>query len=106
MLTVLVTGSYGQLGSEIQDIADQFPGFTFLFHDADTLDITDFGAEIEFTLGGETHLITTPTVVSVPSNIEHCPIVFKKVEKPLVFLEVSLTRIWKPEPPPDEDKKG
>ena len=42
MLTVLVTGSYGQLGSEIKDIAHQFPGFVFLFHDADTLDITDF----------------------------------------------------------------
>ncbi len=42
MLTVLVTGSYGQLGSEIRDIAIQFPGFEFLFHDIDTLDITDF----------------------------------------------------------------
>ncbi len=42
MLTVLVTGSYGQLGSEIRDLAIQFPGFEFLFHDVDTLDITDF----------------------------------------------------------------
>ena len=42
MLTVLVTGSYGQLGSEIRDIAIRFPGFEFLFHDIDTLDITDF----------------------------------------------------------------
>jgi dTDP-4-dehydrorhamnose reductase len=42
MLTVLVTGSYGQLGNEIKDIAHQFPGFSFLFHDVDTLDITDF----------------------------------------------------------------
>jgi hypothetical protein len=59
-------------------------------------DITDFGAEIEFTLGGEKHLITTPAVVSIPSKIKHCPIVFKKVSKPIIFLEVSLTRIWKP----------
>jgi len=42
MLTVLVTGSYGQLGSEIKDIAHHFPDFAFLFHDVDTLDITDF----------------------------------------------------------------
>lgn len=42
MLTILVTGSYGQLGSEIKDIVSRFPGFSFLFHDADTLDITDF----------------------------------------------------------------
>ncbi len=59
-------------------------------------DITDFGAEIEFTLGGEKHLISKPAVVSIPAGVKHCPIVFKKVEKPLVFLEISLTRIWKP----------
>jgi hypothetical protein len=59
-------------------------------------DITDLGAEIEFTLGGEKHLINTTAVVSIPSGVEHCPIVFKKVSKPIVFLEISLSRIWKP----------
>ncbi|OGO20783.1 MAG: hypothetical protein A2Z15_01965 [Chloroflexi bacterium RBG_16_50_11] len=68
------------------------------------LDITDFGAEIEFTLGGEKHRITTPAVVSIPGGVEHCPIVFKKVTKPLVFLEVSLTRIWKPAGAPPKKK--
>ena len=68
------------------------------------LDITDFGAEIEFTLGGEKHLINTPAVVSIPGGVEHCPIVFKKVSKPLIFLEVSLTRIWKPAGPPPKKK--
>ena len=69
-------------------------------------DITDFGAEIEFTLGGEKHLITTPAVVSIPGGVEHCPIVFKKVTKPLIFLEVSLTRIWKPGGAPPKKKAG
>src|SRR3989304_1675945 len=36
------------------------------------LDITDFGAEIEFTLGDEKHVITTPAVVSIPGGVEHC----------------------------------
>ncbi len=58
-------------------------------------DITDFGAEIEFTLGGEKHVIKEPAVVSIPGGVKHCPIVFTKVTKPLVFLEISLTRIWK-----------
>jgi hypothetical protein len=58
-------------------------------------DITDFGAEIEFTLGGEKHKISRPAVVSIPSGVKHCPIVFTRVTKPLVFLEISLTRIWK-----------
>jgi len=69
------------------------------------LDITDFGAEIEFTLGDEKHVITTPAVVSIPPGLTHCPIVFKKVEKPLVFLEVSLTRIWKPAGSPPKKRK-
>jgi mannose-6-phosphate isomerase-like protein (cupin superfamily) len=71
-------------------------------------DITDFGAEIEFTLGGEKHLINTPAVVSIPAGVKHCPIVFKKVIKPLVFLEISLTRIWEPgrrRPPQKETAK-
>jgi len=60
------------------------------------LDITDLGAEIEFTLGREKHLITGPAVVSIPPGVKHCPVIIKKVKKPLVFLEISLTRIWKP----------
>lgn len=59
-------------------------------------DITDLGAEIEFTIGGEKHLINTAAVVSIPPNVKHCPIVFTRVEKPVIFLEISLTRIWKP----------
>lgn len=68
-------------------------------------DITDFGATIEFTLGGEKHTIKTPAVVSIPAGVKHCPIVFTKVSKPLVFLEISLTRIWKRggrRPPPEK----
>jgi len=56
-------------------------------------DITDLGAEIEFCLGEEQekHIITKTAVVSIPANLVHCPINITKVEKPIVFLEVSLT---------------
>jgi hypothetical protein len=75
------------------------------FIGGNALDITDFGAEIEFTLGGETHLITEPAVVSIPANVTHCPIKIRKVTKPIVFMEVSLSRIWKPSGPPPPKKK-
>ena len=57
------------------------------------LDITDLGAEIEVCLGeeGEKHVITETAVVSMPAGLVHCPINITKVEKPIVFLEVSLT---------------
>jgi dTDP-4-dehydrorhamnose reductase len=37
--TILVTGANGQLGRELQAIAENFPQFTFSFHDRATLDI-------------------------------------------------------------------
>jgi hypothetical protein len=66
------------------------------FIGGDPRDITGLGAEVEFTIGGEKHLINTATVVSIPPKVKHCPIIIRNVEKPIVFLEISLTRIWKP----------
>lgn len=64
-------------------------------------DITDLGAEIEFTMGAgddrETHKITETSVVSIPPGLVHCPLVFTRVYKPIIFLEISLSRIWSPE---------
>jgi dTDP-4-dehydrorhamnose reductase len=44
MVNVLVTGSNGQLGNEIRLQTDKISGVNFLFHDVDTLDITDVAA--------------------------------------------------------------
>ncbi len=41
MVNILITGSKGQLGSEIKAIAGDFPHFNFLFTDIEELDITD-----------------------------------------------------------------
>lgn len=41
MKKILVTGSKGQLGSDIQDISSQFPDFQFYFTDIEELDLTD-----------------------------------------------------------------
>lgn len=40
-MQILVTGAYGQLGSEINELVDNFPEFNFFFTDIDTLDLTD-----------------------------------------------------------------
>ena len=60
-------------------------------------DIQDFGAEVEISLGQEheKHLITHTSCVSIPPNLPHCPLEIKKVTKPIVFLEISLTRTYK-----------
>ena len=53
--------------------------------------IYDFDAEIEFYLGGEKQVITSTSVVPVPAGLSHCPLIFKRVGKPIAFLEIQLT---------------
>jgi len=74
------------------------------FIGGDPENMYDLGGEVEVTLGeeAEKHVITRGCVVSIPSGLTHCPITFTRVDRPIVFLEVSLTRIWKPEGPPPE----
>jgi hypothetical protein len=57
------------------------------------LDVRDLDAEIEICLGEEQekHIITAPTIVSIPPGLVHCPLNIRKVTKPFVFLEISLT---------------
>jgi hypothetical protein len=65
------------------------------------LDITDFGAEVEIELGAEheKHVITKTSCVSIPPNLPHCPLNIKRVDKPIVFLEISNTPTY-PKPAP------
>lgn len=63
------------------------------FYGANSLDITQFDAEIEISLGeeGEKHVITEPTVLHIPKDTIHCPLNFKVVRKPVIFMNVALT---------------
>lgn len=59
------------------------------FFGGNPLDLRDFGAEVELVMGegdeAETHVITTTTWVYVPPNLPHCPLNFKKVDRPIFF---------------------
>ena len=41
MTTILITGSHGQLGNEVQQAAKHFPAFKFIYTDVEDLDICD-----------------------------------------------------------------
>ena len=41
MQTILITGSHGQLGNEMQQAAKNFPAFKFIYTDVEDLDICD-----------------------------------------------------------------
>jgi len=53
----------------------------------------EFDAEVEWCLGEERekHIIKVPTIISQVSGLMHGPIVIKKLNKPIIFLEVMLT---------------
>ena len=59
------------------------------FIGGDPMNFKEFGAEVEFTMGegedAEKHIITSTTWVYVPSNMLHCPLNFKRVDKPIMF---------------------
>ena len=61
------------------------------FVGADFTNIQDFDAEIWFYLGGERQVITTPATISIPPGLAHCPLIFKRVGKPLAWVEIMLT---------------
>jgi dTDP-4-dehydrorhamnose reductase len=48
MAVILITGSAGQLGSELKILSRNYSGYEFIFTDIDTLDITDAGEVRKF----------------------------------------------------------
>ena len=62
----------------------------FMSFDPDNMG--DLGADIEIGLGEERELyqITTPTSVYIPAGMIHCPLEFKRVDKPILFVHCTL----------------
>lgn len=49
----------------------------------------DLNAEIEFWLGDEKYLITKTCVIYAPRNVPHCPLVFHRIDSPVLFFTVG-----------------
>jgi hypothetical protein len=59
------------------------------------MDVRDFGgAELEIYLGKEQekHIIDSPVIIPVPIGVPHGPLIITKIPKPIIFLEIMLTR--------------
>ena len=52
-----------------------------------------FNAEIDLFLGEEMekYVITKPTIVFIPKNMQHCPLNFRVMNKPVLFTALLLT---------------
>jgi hypothetical protein len=73
-----------------------FDQFLF-FYGGDSTDIKSFDAEVEMSLGieGEKHIITSPTVLYIPKGMIHCPLNYKRIGKPIIFMNLALTPEYK-----------
>jgi hypothetical protein len=98
-----ITGPFLMVNEPHAHDFDQF----LHFYGADPMHMKDFGAVVEISLGeeGEKHIITEPTVLHIPKNTIHCPLNFKVVNKPVIFMNIALTPQYvmgkDGKPPPD-----
>jgi hypothetical protein len=65
----------------------------FFFFGSNPMDLNEFDADIEFSFGTERekHVISSPTIVTVPPGVYHCPLNYARVGKPFYCLEAFLT---------------
>jgi hypothetical protein len=82
-----------------KDAADPAGGFPQHVHNydeilgffgTDTGNVYDLGGEIDFWLEDEKYMLTKSCLVFVPKEMKHCPIVFRRIERPIFhFLIVT-----------------
>jgi hypothetical protein len=51
----------------------------------------DFDADIEMFLDGEVKKVNYPCYFFIPKGMTHCPLVIKRVGKPLIFIDARIT---------------
>jgi hypothetical protein len=77
-------------GDETEPHAHDFP-HVMCFFGSNPKDKCDFDAEIEFYMGGEKQIIDAPSIVTVPAGLYHCPLIFRRIGKPVTWVEVMLS---------------
>jgi hypothetical protein len=64
------------------------------FFGYDYEDIQDLGAEIEFTVDNEKHIITKSFAAFIPAGVQHGPLVIRNVRKPIFHMTAADTGIY------------
>ncbi len=75
--------------------ADEYLVFT----GADMNNFFEFDAEVDVWIGEdpnnlEMYTLTQPTIIRVPPKLYHCPVNFRRIDKPIVFSAVYLDGDW------------
>ena len=70
----------------------QHPFDQWIFLIGESKNFIDFDADIEFELDKKVYKINYPCYAFIPKGMYHCPLVVKRVGKPLIFIDVRLTK--------------
>ena len=74
----------------VHDDSDELIGF----FGSDPDDQHNLGGEIEFTIGGEKHLLTKSSIIFVPAGVPHNPMRILRVDRPIFHFSVVNTAAY------------
>jgi hypothetical protein len=57
-----------------------------MFFGSDAKRPHDLCGEVELWMGGERYLLTESCMVFVPKGVKHCPMYFRRVDRPIIHL--------------------
>ena len=55
----------------------------------------DLNGEVEFWLGNEQHILTRSCIIFIPKGIVHCPLIYRRVEKPIFNFSTHAGSMYK-----------
>jgi hypothetical protein len=95
-ISIVLTSHDRPAVPETRKMIHDFDQFLW-FIGSNPLDHKDFDAEIEYNFGEESekHIITKPSVVYTPKGTVHCPLVMKRIGKPIFVIDIRLTASYK-----------
>ena len=76
-----------------------------LFFGGDPNNIGEFGGEVEMYMEGEKNVVTYPSCVFIPKGVMHGPLYITKVEKPFMFIDITLSPGPSIRPLPESSKR-
>jgi len=98
--------SAGKIGkepyhSEVHDFDE-----VMIWMGADMTDLSELGAEVQLCLGEEkeSHMITCSTAVFIPKGLPHLPANIVRMDKRILYLQISLAGEYKSTPVPSDKK--
>jgi hypothetical protein len=72
--------------------ADEIIGF----FGSDPENANDLNGEIEFWIEDEKFNLTKSTLIFVPAGVKHCPLIIRKINKPIFHFTTVKTGLYKP----------